>query len=508
MKKTDELHELIHSLSRNEKGYFKKFASAYKDRDRHIGLRLYDLLEAMPEYDEERLQEQLSANKPVQQLAVYKNHLYHLVLKSLEAYHANTTVQAEIYALLRQIDILYGKSLFRQAMKLARKAEKLAEQYAYPEELLLVNERIMNLLRKINKGNKLSEELLFERTQLNRKLTEDIHTRQELSGLANRLMVCYRRLSDPLYPQPEIRQEIERIINDALLQKEPEEPGACMAYHKAWLIYSGKQHRHEESCRHSLEVLNTIKKMGRRAVQERLETYMTTLYNLLLSSVYCHNTMLYKKHLAEMKTLLPECPPDLQEGMQVDIFNLQMAHGILTGQVRALRPVMQELEERLLVLAARVQKYQSRMLLYNSASVYLLLEEYSLALRNIQLLLNELRDSPETNLRLFASLYEIILHYELGNYDVLEYQLTAFQRMLRAAGKGGFAVEELFLKYLRKLAAVEDRSEKQNLYAELATALLTLQPEEQYRKSYFNFLHWAQSKATGVKFIDFIEGKK
>ena len=52
MKRTDQLHELIQSLSKNEKGYFKKYCSIYSTQKDQKYLRLFDLIDREKDYED------------------------------------------------------------------------------------------------------------------------------------------------------------------------------------------------------------------------------------------------------------------------------------------------------------------------------------------------------------------------------------------------------------------------------------------------------------------------
>ena len=55
MKKTDDLFQLIKSLSKSEKGYFKKFSYLYTIEGEKNYIKLFDAIEKQKEYDEKKL---------------------------------------------------------------------------------------------------------------------------------------------------------------------------------------------------------------------------------------------------------------------------------------------------------------------------------------------------------------------------------------------------------------------------------------------------------------------
>ena len=65
MSEKNELHKLIHSLTPNEKAYFKKFAYKSKDDKENPYLVMFDAILKQDEYDEEALKKKLKNTKLV-----------------------------------------------------------------------------------------------------------------------------------------------------------------------------------------------------------------------------------------------------------------------------------------------------------------------------------------------------------------------------------------------------------------------------------------------------------
>ena len=86
----DQLHQLIHTLSKTEKRYIKRMASLHVRGDENNYIKLFDLLNDQDEYNESVLQNALQLDR--NQFAVTKNYLYNVILDSLESYYANKNV--------------------------------------------------------------------------------------------------------------------------------------------------------------------------------------------------------------------------------------------------------------------------------------------------------------------------------------------------------------------------------------------------------------------------------
>mgnify|MGYP000371151749 FL=1 len=127
-KSSSKLHELIQSLTKSEKRYYKLHASfVMKNSEENQYLRLFDILERAKVYDEVKVMKEL---KDVKEYFVIKNVLYSSILKSLAGLYAEKSSRMFTRSKLNEIDILFRKGLYKQGHKLIDQTKKKAEQTA------------------------------------------------------------------------------------------------------------------------------------------------------------------------------------------------------------------------------------------------------------------------------------------------------------------------------------------------------------------------------------------
>lgn len=129
MKSQDPLHTLIRSLTQSEKRYFKISSSVHEIGDKNNYLRLFDELEKMETYDESILRKKFSGQAFLRQLPVARNYLFGLVMKSLRAFHAESSTDMKLRNFFADIEILYKRSMIDECLKTIRRAEKYARHY-------------------------------------------------------------------------------------------------------------------------------------------------------------------------------------------------------------------------------------------------------------------------------------------------------------------------------------------------------------------------------------------
>lgn len=132
MKSSSELHELLHSLSMNEKRHFKLLSQRHEGKEGNSYINLFDAIIEQPEYDEDALKANLDKAGKLR-FAAEKNYLQNLVVDSLIHFHRSRPSIA-VYQKLISLDVLAEKKLFRPALKIARKgkAETLKLEKLFP----------------------------------------------------------------------------------------------------------------------------------------------------------------------------------------------------------------------------------------------------------------------------------------------------------------------------------------------------------------------------------------
>lgn len=116
------MHRLIRSMSAAEKRYFKLHA-ARMGQDAGKQAMLFDAIAAMEHYDEEALLARFRNEAFARHFAIAKRRLYEAILHSLEAFHAESSVDARIHRLLHQVEILHRRALYADAQRVLLSAQ-------------------------------------------------------------------------------------------------------------------------------------------------------------------------------------------------------------------------------------------------------------------------------------------------------------------------------------------------------------------------------------------------
>ncbi len=129
IEKTDELFDLIKSLSKTEKIHFKKYAKQHIVDGNANYLVLFDLIEKTRNYKSAKLHTQLKKLPFYPFLPKVKNYLKELILHSLRSYYTNKSVELWLHDSFMKIEILWSKGLYSQCGKLVKKTKQYAKNY-------------------------------------------------------------------------------------------------------------------------------------------------------------------------------------------------------------------------------------------------------------------------------------------------------------------------------------------------------------------------------------------
>lgn len=144
MRSPDALFTLIRSLSKTEKRYFKRYTLIYGKGDSNY-LDLFNAIERQETHNEAEIKKQFRGRVFLKQFPVTKNYLFHLILKSMELYHQNHSVEVQTRSLLNRANFLFERSMYKECEKVLNKAKQKVEKYELHGFLL----EILRLQKKI-----------------------------------------------------------------------------------------------------------------------------------------------------------------------------------------------------------------------------------------------------------------------------------------------------------------------------------------------------------------------
>lgn len=505
---SDDLFRLIKSLNKSEKGYFKKFAAKNAVGSKQNYIYLFDAIDTMTEYDEEKLKKKIKDPSLLKQLPVYKVYLFNLILKSLNLYGSFDNFATKIRELLDNSKTLSSKALFKEAMKQLKKAKDIAYKFSSWLHLLeiLVAER--NILAVMPDKNVFElRKKIFEEELI---ITDKLKKLYEYSWLSDQMVICVEQKGD--FSTAQSMAEMEKVYNSHLMSDISKADDLAMKFyflHTKLFYHLGKNELEEVKKLLHKEI--SLLEENRHYIDDNPNNYSSCLINYLLFSQITGARKEVLDTIVKLnalrRKLKNKVPLSLQLKIMFHAANSEMLVYRNSGDIRRGRNVIKRVESELPKYEAEIPPQLKISLLSNIASFMVMDENYSGALNINNKVLDESGLNFRNDIHLSAKLLNLVIHYELGNYDHLEYILDSTQKFFREKNILS-KFEKIFFTHFRRLIN-EDISKHNGLFGEMYFNLKKLDIDNHTRGllTIFDFITWVQSKAKNITLLNALKSK-
>lgn len=508
---SDQLFVLIKSLSKPEKRYYKLFSTRSsapkKPNNHHL---LFDAIDKQDVYDEEALKHKFRKHSFTKRFSITKNRLYNSILRSLDAYHANSSIDAELRRLLHAVEILYKKSLYDQSYKMLRSAKKLA--YKHEKNTILIE--ILNW-----------EKMLIEKdnyegvtdSDIDAILEEDRHIAKFIE-VYNEFWNIKSHVFNQLFRKGKARSEsdlnkFKQFIDHTLLNRSDDElftQSRYLRYHIYSAFYFGTGDYLK--CYDFLQQNIALIEAHYPLFKEEPNTYVSVLTNAIYVGMQLKRFEEAFDYLSKLRKVPEKWVVASNENLEIRLFNsaysIELTLYALTGDFEKGLGIVEEVELGL-------QKYRQKMSSVRKASFYFSIAilyfgagHYTEALRWINELLNNINIDESEDIHCFAQLLNLVIHLELGNKRLIPYTLKSTSRYLETRNRV-YKFETAMLRFIGSALKAEDEEDIRGTYSALLDALLPLQkdPFESTAFEHFDFISWARSKVEDRSFKALVQAK-
>ncbi len=217
MSKKDYLYELIQSLDKSEKRYFKLYYTQEKKEQKHI--ILFDAIEKANVYDEKKIKLNIKDAYIQKHFAETKYYLYQQILRILKDYRTENSVDNLLIERVQNIEVLIQKALFDQAINELQKAKKMAFDYERFEFLTLLfsyQNKIIVSTRLQGYTEEELEKLWLEKSAAFENFMDTQTARHKVMQLLeSKNRIGYIKTKQDQHFYNNIKQEIETILERA-----------------------------------------------------------------------------------------------------------------------------------------------------------------------------------------------------------------------------------------------------------------------------------------------------
>lgn len=415
MPKEDHLFNLIASLDKAERRYFKISSSRSSNKNESTYIEMYDVLSKQKIYDETALINKLSTPSFIKNLAQNKKYLKGLILKSLREKYKKSPTDI-VNELLKDQDVLGKKMLFLDRQKKLQKAKEIAVKY----ELFDLNISILDIEMKLllivdfNKSQLLFDEYIQSKELLTLKFS--LLSRLNISLIkVYSLMLKYNKKIDSeqlsfIQKEFELYNEKEILDLDSFNIK--------YIYFQFLDSYYALKNDFENNVKACWSIYNLFDKEYEKFKQVKNNEYVMSYYNYVSSLFRAGKFELLYDLLNKANTITIK-----SENTKFTFFikttSNWLSYYLNTGKIEEAFLLENKFEEFYKKQREKIDNVDLISIFYNFSLIYFFNEKFEKCLTWLNRL-EDLKEKQRTDIHTDAYVISIICHFERNNYSVLE----------------------------------------------------------------------------------------
>jgi hypothetical protein len=503
---SEALFQLVKSLEKSEKRNFKLYVKRNSSSENLKIIHLFDALDKMDVYDELQL---LKKNKNVtkQQLPNVRAQLYKQILSSLRLIKNENNVDIQLHEQLDHARILYNKGLYLQSLRILERIKENA--YAYNQVTYLLQalffEQKIEALHITRSMQDRAERLATEVDFVNARLT----LIGQLSNLSLQLYSWYIRHGHAR------NEKDEQAVEDFFSQHLPSDLTNCQGFYEklylyqcyTWYAFIG-----QDFLLYYRYAQKWVDLFEKDPFMINIETahYIKALHNLLGAHFDLLNYPKFIETLAQFENFSHSDIVLQNDNNRIQTFvylhiskiNKHFIDGTFTEGLKLVPAIEAKLKEYELYL----DRHRVLVFYYKIASLYFGSGDYENTISYLSKIINWKVDL-RTDLQCYSRLLHLIAHYELGNYQLMEYLIKSVYRFMAKMENLSLVEEEIFA-FLRKSFKLTTKQLEPE-FEKLLEKLLKYEKNRFETRAfvYLDIISWLQSKIRNLPVQDIIREK-
>jgi len=492
------LFDLIKTLSKAEKRYFKRYAGrgANAARKSHA-VQLFEALEQPVVFDTVVFHKVNRSKAFYKNLASEKQHLLKVLLQCLNECHRANNARKQIHFHIDSFELLFQKRQYKLCEKQLHRALKLAQEYDHTAYLFGIYELFGKLYQHSGNYAKMEEMLVRIKGEEKELLTRLEHE-FKLKIIEFRSFSVSRRIGyprtmkdkqayenliasakpysrkDPSLPEKLSLLTIKNYYYDSLPDKEP-----LMQVRREWIEKVEKNERFcEENAMQYLVGLNNLaNSYDELGMEDPLQVILTRI-----------NTHQHKNLDERIRTF-------------IYYYNLKLVGDINAGRFTECLTNFPAAEKGLNQYGLWFHPEYKLGFRYLFAYGYFGVGKYKEALKwTNEMIVNYPKETLEEYYN-FARIFILLIYFELGHDGPLEYEMRSAKRYFKKREKL-YAFEKILIDFMRNALVPEGiKTNREDLKAlKSKISKIRKSPYEQQLFALFDWEAWVESKIRGISF--------
>jgi hypothetical protein len=506
----ESIHELIKSLTKSEKRYFKLISSRHTIGEENNYVILFDAIEKQVEYNEQALFVQFKGETFLNKFSITKKRLYDHILSALDLFHNSSSIEAQIYKMLHSADILYDKSLYDQSKSILRSAEKLALKKEYFNLALIIKSKQKRLFET-------SSYTEISKQEIDEIYTIDLYLHNQ-SLLYNKLWNIKSQLFHLLAQKGNSRSLDEfsefKLIIDELAKNVKENEWYFETHYLFYHIYSAYFFAINdlESCLINLQINMDYFEQHDVYIYNHSNKYFSILTNAIFVNEKLGKFKQAQFVFQKLKALPLKIKDATNEDLQIKLFSsissIEINSLIQHGDFQEAILLIPKIKDGLVFYDDKIATPRKIYLSFKIAVVYLAVGDDVNALKWINKILNDKSLDQKEDILAYTQLLNVLVHIEMKHYDLLAYLVKSTLRSLKAKNRL-YEPEKAFFTFVSKLIKTSDVFEKEQFWQNTYDVLSELFKDLNNAVSldYFDLLSWTEAKFKRQSFQYIVKSK-
>ncbi len=506
--KSKNLYELIKSMNKNEKRYFKVTSSFSEEADDKKVLLLFDEINKQDDFDEDKILKKNPSLK-ASQLSNLKAYLHERILQSLRQFHLPKIMDIQIREQIDYAQLLFERRLYDQGKNCLKKAKKMAQLYNNLElQLEIVKLEKSVLTQTTEDGLSRVDDIITEVRNIN----SQINNLNEFSNLFIKLNSFYSRIGY-------IRDEADYIqAKDYFYSSLPDfEEEKLSMIEKIYLyrLYVGYYffvQDFENGYLYSKK-LEELFETSSSLIETNTEDYIKGLNNLLISQYKLFRYHEFEETNKKLQNVSSIQSLQMNESMRIRLlkyyYTNAINHYFMTGDFdKGIEFIMQNQGEELTLLMTKLDRHSQMVVNYKVACLYFGAGNYHQSIRWLNKIINVTGIDFREDLHCFARILNLVCHYELGNFDVIKYYIISTYRFLWKKDDLHF-FQKYILSFLKTLNTNLSNKDLIERFQKLKMQLVPLVNSAFEKRAfiYFDIISWLESKIEKRSVQEIIQDK-
>jgi hypothetical protein len=490
--KSNNLFELIRSLTKHEKGYFRKFSRIYSTEGDKNYIELFDFIDKMDVYDEKAIKAEFKRTKWISHLPVLKKYLFTQILKSLELYQR--AGKKDDKSIFRQVDILISRGIYKEAADLLRDGQEIAAEAENHYSLLSSYDRERMLVGFMYPPSQQAAQLDRIRRQQENAMAA-IKGIMDIKTVSDKLRETYT--GKGVIRDEKLMAEIDEYVEINLLPALKLHPS--LIYRNVALssitYYAIMKGDNNAVLKYTKEHLQLA--IRHQAFFANKYMHLLSIYSNYLTA--CIQSSLFKEFDAKIKAFEAI---NIHSGLSGEAYKFRLVFQLYFDYIVARKAYpllfhhLKKFEKEYKVYGPLMNDQEKANLTSKLAYLLFLNGKIEEAADWIKIAMSLNSDDLADSLKVSIRVLDMILHYELKSFRLLDSKLLSAKRYLNK--KSIFLQsEQSIISHLRQLIRAQNRTEETAIFRKFHKSLREIYDEHRTERPLIDDLNlflWIENK--------------